>query len=68
MLIVSATCHSCWQNGSPTIIISRDTDYFAKKGVSRHKRQPNDRKTARDTRFHTEKGVSRHETQPYARK
>ena len=58
MLIVSATCHSCWQNGSPTIILSRDTDFCAEKGVSRHKRQPNDRKTVRDTRFHTEKGVS----------
>ena len=60
MLIVSATCHSCWQNGSPTIILSRDTDFCAEKGVSRHKRQPNDRKTVRDTRFHTEKGVSLH--------
>ena len=58
MLIVSATCHSCWQNGSPTIILSRDTDFCAEKGVSRHEKQPNDRKTVRDTRFHTEKGVS----------
>ena len=60
MLIVSATCHSCWQNGSPTIILSRDTDFCAEKGVSRHEKQPNDRKTVRDTRFHTEKGVSLH--------
>ena len=26
--------------------------------MSRHERQPNDRKTVRDTRFHAEKGVS----------
>ena len=44
MLIVSATCHSCWQNGSPTIILSRDTDFCAEKGVSRHEKQPYDRK------------------------
>ena len=61
MLIVSATCHSCWQNGSPTIILSRDTDYLVEKCVSLHETRPDDRKTVRDTRFHGEKGLSRHE-------
>ena len=47
---------------------ARDTNYLTGKGVSRHERQPNDRKAVRDTRFHAEKSVSLHEKQPYARK
>lgn len=58
MLIVSATCHSCWQNGSPTIILSRETDYLAEKCVSLHETRPDDRNTASDTQFHAEKCVS----------
>lgn len=58
MLIVSATCHFCWQNGSPTIILYRDTDYLAEKCVSLHETRLDDRNTASDTQFHAEKGVS----------